>query len=221
MTKELFEIDFCWSWKPSISVEIECDPSATRGSKLGVAAVAAIKTDADLSEADLRDAVLRGADLRGAILSGAILIGADLRGAVLRDAVLRGADLRGAILSGAILIGADLRDAVLRGADLREADLTGADLRNADLRRAVLWNAMGNGTHIRTIQTDLWAVVYTSEVIQIGCEQHSIADWWGFDDERVDAMDRSALEWWQRWKPILKQIIETAPAVPTTESDHV
>lgn len=180
MTKELFEINFRWSGKPSISVEIECEPNATHSVKLRLAVINAIADGADLS----------GVDLRGAILSGV-----DLRGAYLR--------------------GADLRDAILR-----RANLTGADLTGADLSGVGLWDTLGNGSHIRTLQTDRWMVVYTSEVIQIGCECHAIADWWNFDDEQIAEMHHGALEWWERWKPILQQIIETAPATPTKEQDN-
>ena len=42
----------------------------------------------------------------------------------------------------------------------------------------------------------------------IGCEQHAITDWWGFDDDTISAMDRHALEWWRVWKPVLRGLIE-------------
>ena len=76
---EIFEIGFRWSWKASISVEIECDTTASLGLKRGLAVRAALKSRADLS-----DAVLSGADLRGA----------DLRGADLWDCVANGAHMR-------------------------------------------------------------------------------------------------------------------------------
>ena len=42
----------------------------------------------------------------------------------------------------------------------------------------------------------------------IGCEQHRIKDWFSFGDDRISQMDSNALEWWKKWKPILKSIIE-------------
>ena len=160
---------------------------------------------ADLTDADLRGAALRRADLRGAALRRADLRRADMRGADLRDADLRGADLTDA----------DLRDADLRGADLRRADLRDADLRGADLTDATYWDAVGNRRHIKSMQIERYSIAYTHDRLQIGCERHAIAEWWEFDDERIQAMDDGALEWWRKWKPILQQIIEAGPAEPT------
>jgi len=44
---------------------------------------------------------------------------------------------------------------------------------------------------------------------------HPIEDWWGFDDTRVTQMDDGALEWWQKWKPVLQRVIAMSPAEPT------
>ena len=169
--------------------------------------------------------------LKGANLKGANLGGADLRSADLRSADLRGADLRGANLGGANLIranlkradlwSANLKGADLKGADLWSADLKGADLWSADLRGADLWCAdlmdcNGNMTHIKSVFCGQYPVTYTSEILQIGCQQHNIAEWWEFDNKQILEMDgKTALKWWRTWKPILQQIIETAPAEAT------
>jgi uncharacterized protein YjbI with pentapeptide repeats len=123
---------------------------------------------------------------------------ADLRDADLRDADLRDVDLRGANLRGANLRGADLR-----GADLRDANLRDADLRDADLR-----GANGNCREIKAIQTDIWTIVCTKEVMQIGCQRHSIVEWLSFDDDRISNMDIRALDWWKKWRTILVLILE-------------
>ena len=117
---------------------------------------------------------------------------------------LRGADLRGA----------DLSYADLRGANLRGADLSGADLRGANLRGANML-CIGNMRHIKTIQADLWAVGYTHDTMQIGCQRHMIAEWFEFSDEEIAPMDDGALDWWRVWKPILQSIIAASPAEPT------
>ena len=152
---------------------------------------------ADLSGADLSDADLSGANLSGADLSDADLSGADLRGANLRDADLSGADLSGADLSGADL----------RGANLRGADLSGAELRGST----------GNRNQIKSIfALENYAIVYTSDYLQIGCERHEITQWWEFDDRRILEMDgKTALQFWGKWKFLIKQIIELSPAAPT------
>ena len=155
---------------------------------------------ADLSEANLRLANLRTANLR--------------------DADLRRADLNKANLSGANLSGADLRGANLSGARLSEANLHGANLHGArlsgaNLHGAILWSAIGNGREIKSLQCGTYDIAYTATHMQIGCERHAIEDWWAFDDDRIAGMDEGALDWWHTWKPILQQMIEASPAVPT------
>ena len=180
--------------------------------------------DANLGGANLRDANLGGANLRDADLEDADLEDADLRNANLRDANLGGANLRDADLEDADLEDADLRyanlrDANLGGANLRDANLRGVDLRGVDLRGVDLWGVVGDKTYIKTLQLDTYSVSYTSEIMQIGCESHSIEDWWKFKDKEILAMDgKKALTWWKKWKPVLKQIIKTSPAEPTMEA---
>lgn len=48
-------------------------------------------------------------------------------------------------------------------------------------------------------------VTYTADVMLIGCKTYPIDDWWEFNDDQDDPRAR-------KWKPILKQIIETSPA---------
>ncbi len=148
-------------------------------------------------------------------LSGADLSGADLSYANLRDANLRDANLRDATLRYAGLSGADLRDADLIDADLQYAFLHGVDLRGTDLQ-----DAIGNGREVKTVQTNLWIVTYTADIMQIGCEQHAIEDWWGFDDATISDMNSKALEWWKAWKPILQQIIATSPATQPNSKEE-
>jgi hypothetical protein len=160
---------------------------------------------ADLRGADLRDANLSYADLRGADLRVANLSFADLRDANLSYADLRGADLRGANLSGANLSGADLS-----GADLRVANLSGADLRVADLR------ALGNGRELRTMQVEKWAIGYTYDTLQIGCQRHAINKWrkWSTAAGRVwlSKMDETALDWAEKNLAAILALIDAMPA---------
>ena len=138
------------------------------------------------------------------------LRGANLSDAYLSDANLRGAYLSGAYLRGANLSGANLSDANLSGANLRGANLSGANL--SGVRE--LWGASGNCREVKAIQCDYWPVTYTAERMQIGCQFHTLAEWWSFTDEEIGRMDSKALDWWQVWKPILQNIITLAPAVP-------
>jgi uncharacterized protein YjbI with pentapeptide repeats len=160
---------------------------------------------ANLRSADLSSANLRSADLRYADLRSADLSSADLRSADLRSADLRYADLRYA----------NLRSADLRYADLRYADLSYADLRYADLSSAAsILGAVGNLSQIKSVQCDLWPVTYTADKMQIGCQFHTLTEWWAFSEEEIQEMDSRASAWWSIWKPILKTIIEASPAVP-------
>jgi hypothetical protein len=138
---------------------------------------------------------------------------------------LRYADLRSADLSYANLSYADLRSADLRSADLSSANLSYANLRYADLRSAdlssanlssetSLWSTIGNSSEIKTIQTDAWTITYTSVYVQIGCQRHTIKEWFAFDDEAISQMSDGALEWWKNWKPLLKKILKVSPATP-------
>jgi len=171
---------------------------------------------ANLKGANLKGANLKGADLRDADLKRADLRIADLRGADLRGANLKRANLKRADLWSANLRGANLRGADLWSADLKGADLWSADLRGADLRGADLMDCNGNMTHIKSVFCGQYPVTYTVDVMQIGCQRHNIAEWWEFDNKRILEMDgKTALKWWRTWKPILQQIIETAPAEAT------
>jgi len=162
----------------------------------------------NLEGADLRGANLRFADLRRVNLKGADLGRVNLEGADLRSADLGRVNLEGADLRYANLISADLRRVNLEGADLRYANLRFADLKGANLSGANLNNCIGNRKEIKTIQTSKYWIVYTKDVMQIGCENHAIEKWFNFTDLDIEVMAEDALEWWKLWKPILKKIIK-------------
>ena len=141
------------------------------------------------------------------------LIGANLRGANLGDANLRGADLIGANLRGANLGDADLRDADLSHANLRGANLRHAKLSYANLSGAYLSGCIGNMKQIKTISIDAYHISYTKDVIQIGCENHSIGDWKSFNDEEIIKMEeKTALTFWRKYKDFIFTAIELSPA---------
>jgi len=169
-------------------------------------------------KADLSGANLRGANLRGANLRGANLRGADLRGANLSGADLSGADLSGADLSGANLRGANLNGADLRGANLNGANLNGANLRGAYLNYTNLKDAylnytnlrycIGNGKEIKSLQIGTYLISYTKDILNIGCQSYTLAEWKAFSDEEIKVMDDGALEWWKLNKHIIIELAE-------------
>ncbi len=171
--------------------------------------------------ADLRSADLSSADLSSACLSSANLSFADLRSADLRFADLSSADLSSADLSSANLSSADLRSANLRSADLCSANLRSANLRCASLQESILCNTIGEMLHIKSGQLETYLFAYTDKYLQIGCERHDIEEWWSFDNDRIKEMEGDkALEFWTKWKPVLKQIIEMSPAEPTEYKEN-
>ena len=181
---------------------------------------------ADLRNADLRNADFRYADFRYANLRNVSLYGADLRNANLHGAYLCNADLRNANLHDAYLYNADLRNADFRyatlyGADLSNADLGNADLGNADLRNVALNGVFGNMKHVKSLQIEKYRITYTSEILQIGCQRHTIEEWKNFDNKSILKMGgKEALEWWDKWKQIIMQIIEMSPCEPTKEDEN-
>ena len=174
---------------------------------------------ANLSGANLSGASLSGANLSGANLSGADLRGANLSGADLSYANLSGANLSGANLRGANLSYANLRGANLRGANLSGANLSGANLYCANLLGADLRGAIGNMREVKSLQIDTWPVTYTAEVMQIGCQRHSIDLWRKSDPRWIAAMDPKATEWWAKFGPTILAIIEMSPAVKTEKAE--
>jgi hypothetical protein len=80
-----FDIKHRFTGAIAFTAEIDCTEDTLTSVKIGLSALWAIKTGADLRGADLRGADLRGADLYGADLRGADLYGANLRGAKSAD----------------------------------------------------------------------------------------------------------------------------------------
>ena len=183
--------------------------------KLGVKSWNAWRAENPDVRANLDGANLTRANLTLANLTLANLTLANLDGANLYGANLYGANLDGANLDGANLTLANLTLANLYGANLTLANLTLANLDGANLYGANLTLANGNSREVKSVQTTIWVVTYTAEVMQIGCQRHEIAKWWAFTDDEISRMERRALEWWKTWKPILQQIIEVSPAMPT------
>ena len=151
--------------------------------------------------------------LDGTVKTFESLTRANLTRANLKEADLRGADLEEANLTGANLRRANLTRADLRGANLIFTDLTRANLEGANLKSVNLYNTTGNNKEIKTIQLGTYIVNITDKDMQIGCELHSIEDWFNFDNEHIASMDRSALDWWNENKHKLKVIIGDSHAI--------
>ncbi len=164
---------------------------------------------------------LSGSDLRGSNLSYSDLRGSDLRGSNLRYSNLRGSNLSDSNLSGSNLRGSNLRGSNLSYSNLSCSNLSDSDLRGSNLRDIKIWAVTGNMGEIKSVFLDTYPITYTAEVMQIGCERHAIADWWGFTDSKIKSMDSRALVWWQKWKPVLRQLIELSPATPIERKQEI
>ncbi len=174
---------------------------------------------ANLEGANLKGRSLRGADLKYAILKNANLRDANLLGASLVCANLKCANLKCADLKYTILRNAILGYADLEYTDLGYANLEGTNLEGANLQNVRLWGTTGNSLEIKSLQIETYPITYTSDRLQIGCEDHTITDWWEFTDERILQMDdRAALTFWRKWKEYIMMTIEMSPAINSTES---
>jgi len=215
------------------TADIDCSPDASVGVKNGLALKWAVANSVNVEHADFQHASLNGASLNGANLHGVNLMDAELQGVDLYSADLRGASLGGADLLGAVLTVANLSHADLQGvnltcaklrsayfasaslyqANLEDADATGADFRKSNMGEVSLKNtsirwATGDNSVLRSIQTGRYQVVISPDVMAIGCKQYPIKVWWYFSDKDINSMDRGALEWWKKWRHILKAIVE-------------
>ena len=68
-------------------------------------------------------------------------------------------------------------------------------------------NARVSG-NVLNLSYDKYNITITDKHIRIGCQQHTICEWFGFTDDVIDAMDTGALVWWKQWKPVLELMVE-------------
>ncbi|MCP4493294.1 MAG: pentapeptide repeat-containing protein [Gammaproteobacteria bacterium] len=138
------------------------------------------------------------ANLAGANLAGANLVGANLVGAYLVGAYLAGANLAGANLAGATLVGATLAGATLDG-----ATLVGANGEKTKIKKIPI-----------QISTDTYHIIIFDKDMRIGCEYHSLENWFKYKTSRIDKMEGDkAVNWWKQWKSPLKKICKNTSRI--------
>ena len=130
-------------------------------------------------------------------------------GLAVKCAVENHANLSYANLSSANLSYANLRSADLYSADLRSADLNHADLHSANLRYADLSYADLSYADLVVILLPIWTVYVQSTYTRIGCKHFKNSEWLSFADEEIAGMDNKALEWWNKYKPIIEAAIKS------------
>ena len=116
-----------------------------------------------------------------------------------------------------IVTAADLLAAYRRGErafNLSGADLSWANLRGADLSGANLRGANLRGTGAAVVYGLTWSVYVYPDLMQIGCELHSHAEWAGFDDGIIARMaPGEALPFWREHGPMLLALCARAARV--------
>ncbi len=59
------------------------------------------------------------------------------------------------------------------------------------------------------IQTDVWTIcIRNNNTIRIGCQDHTVDEWLGFDDTAIAGMDPKAAEFMATWKPVIMAIVK-------------
>lgn len=53
--------------------------------------------------------------------------------------------------------------------------------------------------------------------MQISEQLHELERWWNFTDDGITSLNEPSLEWWKKWKPVIQQIVELSPAMPSAE----
>ena len=122
-----------------------------------------------------------------------------MAGVSLNGAALDGAELDGAALNGAALDGAALKWASFDGASLKWASFDGAffDFKNEKIKIKKTPICISN---LR------YEIIIFDSHMKIGCQFHSISEWFSFDEKTIEDMDDTALELWEQNKDWLKAV---------------
>jgi len=132
----------------------------------------------------------------------------------LKYAELRNLDLTNANLTNANLINTSLTKANLTNANLTKTNLTNsnlirANLTGTNLTGANLTGVTGNGKEIRTFATDTHPVIYTKDMMYIGCQKHYINKWYNLSDRQLlQRIGKEELKSWNKWKHLIKRDME-------------
>jgi uncharacterized protein YjbI with pentapeptide repeats len=176
-------------------------------------------TGANLKNSDLVAGNFTGADFEYSNISNSILDISDftharfhktnLTGSSIANATFIGVSLTDCNLSDASLNRTNFTNALLYGSNLDNTTLwrtkfTGAKLDGVSLEGASLCNCIGDGTVIRTLYIAPWRINVYNDIMAIGCEQHTIEQWYNFTDIQIDIMNKNALQWWYTNKDTIK-----------------
>lgn len=124
------------------------------------------------------------------------------------------ANFQSSLLASSNFSHACLREVNFSNAQLRWSNFTGACMTGVNLEGADLRYCTGNGKEIKSLAIDDWSIVYTHDMLYIGCKMYPIQQWWDFSDDEIQMMDvlANSLGWWKKNKECLRLVIDTFPA---------
>ena len=134
------------------------------------------------------------------------------QGAEFRECDATYASFSGSTWIDGFMTGCNFRTAMFGGATFQNVDFYGSDFRYSTINPDTVFltcnmrNVQGNSGVIRTYQLPDWTVVMCHDRIQIGCQNHPIQDWMGFDDKALRKMSVRAPRWWGIYKDLVMQL---------------
>ena len=146
----------------------------------------------------LETAIKEKIDLKNANLSNAKLKYSNLRFADLSNVDFYHADLRDSDFSYADLSNTDLIDSFLNNSNFSNSALEGSNLNNANLESVI-----GNMIDIFSMQIEMYEIVFTKDILYIGCKKYTHKEWFDFDDKTIEKMDLHALPFWKKYKDFI------------------
>jgi hypothetical protein len=162
-------------------------------------------SDANLSDADFTDSVMINSTLISTHLSYTTLTRTDLSWSKFNGSFIGCVDFAGAKLYGSDFMNCTIYHTDFIGADLRYSDFTDSDITWSDFTGAKLNNCKGDGKIIRNFDNSLrYRITNYKDIMAIGCQQHTIEQWFNFTDNQIEKMDKNALEWWNTHKDKIK-----------------
>ena len=169
-----FDVLNRYSGEVQFTAEIDCSEDTERSWKLRLSVLWAIEHKANMRYADMSGANMSGANMRGANMIGADMSGANMRGA-------------------------DMRCANMICANMSCANMSSANMSCANMSCANM-----SGAKLALVHTDIWTVYVQPETIRIGCQYHKASEWFGYSDADIAKMEGRALDWWKKWKVVIK-----------------
>lgn len=198
--------------------------------RLDSESMSGIFRDADFREYEFDRCLFQQSEFQGSDLRGASFFYSFLRFTYFVNCNLRGVHFNACDLYATQFVNCDLSRtrfdhcnlhySVLQDCHFEYTDFTGSNLSRSKFQSEIpgtvdLYNVSGNGTEIKTWQSDTYAVAYTHDRVQIGCQNRSLEQWLLMDRATKARLGgANGLEWSKKNKSTLLKMIQTNPAQP-------